>query len=266
MKNVLVLIHDDAGQEARLQVALDLTRALSGHLNCLDAAIPSVGGGAYLDVSNSAIAVDCVARHEAKNRSRVETRLRGEGVSWSMHETIGAPGRAFREAAALTDLIVLSFPRDHADDKLRRLVGEVAVKAGRPVVAVPASCRGFNVAGKALVGWNGSPEASEAVRQGLPLLQQATSVTLLSVDQPKGDLSPDEAARYLSRHGIHAEIVTRESDGSTVSDVILGEAHALGAAYVLIGAYGLPRSIEALFGGVTSGMLLESELPILLAR
>ena len=36
MKNILLLVHDDAGQEARLQVALDLTRALGGHLTCID--------------------------------------------------------------------------------------------------------------------------------------------------------------------------------------------------------------------------------------
>ena len=38
MKNVLVLIHDDAGQEARLQAALDVVRNLDGHLACLEVA------------------------------------------------------------------------------------------------------------------------------------------------------------------------------------------------------------------------------------
>ncbi len=39
MKNVLVLLHDDAGQEARFQCALDLTRAIDGHLTCVDVAM-----------------------------------------------------------------------------------------------------------------------------------------------------------------------------------------------------------------------------------
>ena len=38
MKNILLLVHDDPGQEARVQAALDLTRALDGHLTCLDVA------------------------------------------------------------------------------------------------------------------------------------------------------------------------------------------------------------------------------------
>lgn len=41
MKTVLLLGHNDAGQEARLQAALDLTRALSGHLICVDIPIAS---------------------------------------------------------------------------------------------------------------------------------------------------------------------------------------------------------------------------------
>ena len=36
MKTVMVLIHDDASQEARLQTALDVVRAVEGHLLCLD--------------------------------------------------------------------------------------------------------------------------------------------------------------------------------------------------------------------------------------
>jgi hypothetical protein len=42
MKNILLLVHDDVGQEARLQVALDVTRALTGHLESLDVAQTSV--------------------------------------------------------------------------------------------------------------------------------------------------------------------------------------------------------------------------------
>lgn len=45
MKTLLLLVHDDAGQEARLQAALDLTRALDGHLTCVDIApIPVFAG------------------------------------------------------------------------------------------------------------------------------------------------------------------------------------------------------------------------------
>lgn len=36
MKNVLLLVHEDNGQEARFQAEMDVTRALEGHLTCLE--------------------------------------------------------------------------------------------------------------------------------------------------------------------------------------------------------------------------------------
>ena len=49
MKNILLLIHDDAGEESRFQAALDLARALSGHVTCLDIVeIPALIGTEYL--------------------------------------------------------------------------------------------------------------------------------------------------------------------------------------------------------------------------
>ena len=45
MKNILLLIHGDEGQEARYQSALDVARAVGGHLTCLDLTIiPEVMG------------------------------------------------------------------------------------------------------------------------------------------------------------------------------------------------------------------------------
>lgn len=266
MKNVLLLLHDDAGQEARLQAALDLTRALSGHLTCLDVVVPPAVVSDYYEVDGGAMMMGYFREREAENRSKIEARLQQEDVSWSITDRIGAPGRALRNEADLADIIVVSLPGDEREGDFRQIVGELTVKSDRPVLAVPIACRELDVTGRALIGWNASHEASEAVRQAVPILQHATSVTLLDVDHPAGDSSVDEAASYLSRHGIHPEIVTRESDGNPVSDVILNEAHAVRAAYVVIGAYGVPRAIEAIFGGVTAGMLLKSDLPILLAR
>ncbi len=49
MKNILLLVHDDEGQEARLQAALDLVRTLDGHLVCLDVTpFPVMAGDFYV--------------------------------------------------------------------------------------------------------------------------------------------------------------------------------------------------------------------------
>ena len=58
MKNILVLAHDDEGQEARLQAALDLGRALTGHITCLDVTyIPPILGNDYSEAGYAMAAV-----------------------------------------------------------------------------------------------------------------------------------------------------------------------------------------------------------------
>ena len=48
MKNILLLVHDDHGQEARLQAALDITRAVEGHLTCIDVTpYPLIAGDGF---------------------------------------------------------------------------------------------------------------------------------------------------------------------------------------------------------------------------
>ena len=44
MRDVLVLIHDDVGQQSRLQAAFDLVRASQGRLLCVDLAEPDAKG------------------------------------------------------------------------------------------------------------------------------------------------------------------------------------------------------------------------------
>lgn len=58
LKNVLLLIHDDAVQEARLQAALDVTRELKNHLSCLDVVITLAVAGDSIGFSRGAMLLD----------------------------------------------------------------------------------------------------------------------------------------------------------------------------------------------------------------
>ena len=89
MKNILLLVHDDPGQEARVQAALDLTRALDGHLTCLDvAAMPVISGDIYSATVEVQLLTDQRNR-AAQNRDRLKARLTGEDVPWNWVEASG---------------------------------------------------------------------------------------------------------------------------------------------------------------------------------
>ena len=82
MKTVMVLIHDDVGQEARLQCSLDVVRALEGHLLCLDVVqIPVVADGFGIGGGTGVLLMDERDREDS-NVSRLEPRLAKEGVSY----------------------------------------------------------------------------------------------------------------------------------------------------------------------------------------
>ena len=75
MKNVLVLAHDDEGQEARLQAALDATRALGGHLTCIDVVSPPLVLTDPYAGAAMAVTIDYARQVEEENRARLRRRL-----------------------------------------------------------------------------------------------------------------------------------------------------------------------------------------------
>jgi nucleotide-binding universal stress UspA family protein len=134
------------------------------------------------------------------------------------------------------------------------------------VLAVPATARGISVTGPALVCWDGGQEAATAMRAALPMLQLAQGATLLTVAEKDSPYTARAAAAFLSRHGVHADVMERDAGGASVEQVIRSVAAETGAAWIVQGAYGHSRMRQMLFGGVTRGLLADAPLPILLGH
>ncbi len=267
MKNVLVLMHDDAGQEARFQAALDLTRALDGHLTCVDVSVIPAFVGDYADCGGSAMLIADEQAREKSNRSHMEARLKVEGLPYDWFDESGFLGPCVRDGAALADLVVLNRELDtiHYPD-MRELVGQMLLKSGKPIVAVPEHARSFDAFGHALVAWDGSAQADAALRAATPLLQLAKTVTILEIDDGSLRLPADDAAEYLSRHGIKP-VIRRESGSIDLPSTVILEVIAMEhPAYLVMGGFGHSRYIEAAFGGVTKRMLKECPVPLFLAH
>lgn len=267
MKNVLLLVHDDPGQEARLQAALDLARALGGHLTCLDVALmPVLVDGGYL-VPLQVDLLEAERARETENRKALEARLAREDVPWTWIDTTDSFAPALNRAARIADLIVVNRRLDSAAPAdMRAVATDVIIGSGRAVVAVPENAAGFNAAGRALVAWDGSEEAMKAMQTAVPELKLASSVTVLEIDDGSIETPAEEAAAYLSRHGVSAEVLCRPKGVLPIGDTILAEARSYGADYIVMGGFGHSRVVEALFGGVSREMLTESPVPIVMAH
>lgn len=266
MKNILLIAHDDVGQEARLQAALDVTRAVDGHLTCLDVSImPALVGDC--DGAGSAMLLADEREREHANRAKLASRLAHEDIRWDMIDACGSLGPCVNEASALADLIVVSrklekFP---LPDMLVA-AGEIIVKSRRPILAVPDAANGLDLTGAALVAWDGSRAAAAALQAAVPLLRLSSAVELLEAGDGSVDIPAEQAAAYFSRHGIHTAIRRTACDRRHASDRLLEEVRGGKVSYVVMGGFGHRRFVEAVLGGVTRTMLSESPVPLFMAR
>jgi nucleotide-binding universal stress UspA family protein len=267
MKNILMLAHDDAGQEARLQAALDVTRRFEGHLTCLDDAIvPEVVGNFYGGIGR-AILIEDEREQEALNRSRLEARLAVEQLPWSYKESSGVLSCALRDAAIFADLIVLNRDLDFLlMPDMGAAIGDTLAKTRVPILAVGVEAKGIDLEGRVLVAWDGSPTAIAAVRAAIPLLRQSAEVLIYAADDGSIEHATEDAAIYLSRHHVKTTVKRERANGRRPADMVLEQLGQLDAAYVVMGGYGHSPLTERLIGGMTRKMLSTSPVPLFLAH
>ncbi len=270
MKTILLPVHADDGSEARLQVALDIARAGGAHLDCLQ--VTPFNAYVAADIFGGVFALpgvlDAVNKQVAAARAGTEARLAREDVRWSYRHFDGDPARTTVDQSLLADLIILSPAlREPLPDESVSVAGDIAIHARSPVLVVPASATGFDVAAPAMIAWNGSPEAANALKAALPLLRFASAVVVATVTEAEAASLPStEAAEYLSRYGIKAELREVRPGRAGIAGALLAEAERSGAGYVVMGAYGHSRFRELILGGVTRDMLRNSRVPLLLAH
>lgn len=265
MRSILLHVAGDDCLEARTQVALDLARAFDAHLTCLQAMPFEYGMPGDIYGAMVASLLPQIRESEAALRRQHEARLANEDVSWSWLQEDGPALPHLLRHSALSDLVIVG-SREPLQKGASVLASALAVRAQTAVMIVPEHLRGLDCAGPAVVAWNGSAEAGHALKAALPLLRRASQVVLAMVG-PQGkdplELPVSEAAQYLSRYDIHAEVIEFPHGNGSVAHILADAALARGAAYLVLGAFGLPRMVETMFGGVTRELLATPPLPLL---
>lgn len=271
MKSVLLHIHEDHGAESRLQAACDIARASGAHIHCVqvtampDFVAADVYGGSSMAPAMMAELYDI----DEKARMRVEERLAHEDVRWDWRHAEGDIIHGLLSAASLTDGIIVTLPsgpRKEFADPLH-LAADLALGGRTPVIAVPQDMRAFNVIGRAVVAWDGSQEASAALRLAVPLLKLAEEVHVVTVEEAgKYPFPATDAPEYLARHGIKCQFHTWPQDGRSVEAALKAAIGVLKPDWMVMGAFGHSRLREIVFGGVTRTMLRDVRVPLLLAH
>lgn len=266
MRSFLVHADDSPAMEQRLQTALDLARAAEGHVQ-LHINTPMQRfvtldpfGGAFLvgEALNQAQA------DEDALVARLSAQLGDEDVPWGIESSTSEPVDALVSSARLADLIVVSLGEPGKANPGPD-VGALAVSARCPVLALPRGAQ-LQLNGKVMIAWDGSHEAANALRAAVPLLALAASVTLVTIAEKakNAGFPATDALSYLSRHGIHAELMEKAPSQLTIEELLDECAEILGADLIVMGAFGHSRFRETLFGGVTRYFIDAAHTPLLL--
>lgn len=269
-KSVLFHVHDDDALAARLQAALAISRACSAHLDLIEV-IPvdlytatDSYGGAFV----SGEIVEALEEQADKLRARIESHLKKEDVSWNYDCITSLLVPELLQRAALADLVVMGRePHWHEFNRTGPgLLGEIICSMRTPLCIPGDGRETFDPFGNAVIAWNGSFEAANAIRSNIGLLKMAAQVRLVCFTEYSDKLLPDmRVTEYLSRHDIRAEIETQVAT-SDIATGLVEYAKRLGAEYVVMGGYSHSRAGEFLFGGVTRELLGSCELSLLLAH
>lgn len=267
MKSIMVHAGNDSAFEGRLQVGLDLARRFQGHISLIlprptqDYVAFDMFGGAHF----VAEAFEAAEKEREKLCTQIDARLKAEDVSWDWQMFDGTTSDALINAARLADILVMSLDREDAAGTARALISDVVTVSRTPILAVPAKTSRLSF-DRAMVAYDGGFEAANALRVAVPLLQAASFVRISEIEMVPEQFPITDAATYLSRHGINAEIAVAAKGDPSVEERLLAEANAWVPDFLVMGAYSHGRWRETLFGGVTRFMLGALGIPVLLAH
>ncbi len=259
MRSILCPADSADTLDDRVETALALARITRGHVT-FQIATPFAQMALWEPFGGAALSAEVVNEVRAADERLgvdLDKRLASQDVAYDVVLIDQGRVEGVAAAARFTDVIVASL-----DDPA---LEEVAIGSRCPVLALPKGVPMLAFDKPVLLAWDGGHESAAAMRAALPLLAQASAVHILTVREKEDSFPAREAACYLSRHDIHAEVHETERHGS-IAATIAETARELGAGLIVMGLFGKSRLRELLLGGVSRELLDKSLVPLLLAH
>ena len=266
MKTIVVNIDHPEMITPRLRLARELANAHRAHVIAAHS-IPLVGmsAGDLYGGADSIAHLDDIYREEAdKLRIITERELDDSDLTWEWSQRDGDSAAHLIEHSKLADLVLVgpTAPSDFKSVLPSPVAPAVVLHACAPVLVVPLDPPRYAPKAPIIVGWNGSTEAARVLKMSLPLLQAAEQVWVVYVHEDTDLVIPTpDIAAYLTRHGVQVRVSCEAPQGS-IADTLQSLARQQGASMIMVGAYGRPRVVEYIFGGVSRALLKDPKLPI----
>lgn len=233
---------------------------------------PSLRRATHADLEPSVLGMLMQPRGEDDGeREAFASHARRLGVAhadWVITHAGLAP--TLRALGAWHDLAVLE--RDVVEGlHLFDILSEAMSNSRLPCLLLPPHWSSDLKLDRAVVGWNGSIEATRAIHAALPLLQAASEVLLIDGEKRRADAdgNPGTLPRfdpvdYLQRHQVAVSSRRIEVQPQDAGAALLKATHGFHADLLVMGSYSHSRLRERILGGATHYVLAHAHLPVLM--
>lgn len=199
-------------------------------------------------------------------QSEFNQRCEAAGIPGRLTLEVGGVARKICERGRWNDLVVLSLSYPPAPQPIARLGSGLSTllrRCPRPVLAVPESSSHLR---RALLAYDGSPKANEALfvatylsgKWNIPLVV----VTMIETGRTTSETLA-RAQKYLETHGVQAAFV---KESGPVAEAILKTAEEHESDLIIMGGYGLSPVLEVVLGSAVDQILRASRRPMLICR
>lgn len=269
IKSILCAYSGDAARGSGLRYAVKLAQHHGAHLTGVLRHGPSIlqdRYGAHMPETllDQLRAADTAHISEIADRFAAAADAAGLGATSEFVEIDPARDGPLSAFAHAFDLIVTGVHAVAANEThLAAHPDILALKSGRPVLVVPDGYEVQALADRALVAWDGKRSAARALGDAMDILAEKSHVTLLSVGgSPRGT---DRMVANMERHGITVDARTVDRQGS-IAATLLSQAKADGAKLMVMGAFEHSKFAHDLFGGVTTDVIADTDIPVFMAH
>jgi nucleotide-binding universal stress UspA family protein len=276
-KNLLVHIPTERSARPAVDGSISLAMSCGAHLDAIATGFERVNNVPFFAEGGAAVASIVELEYErAIERAQAalavfEVEAKGAEISYDTRALAGTFGDIVATVAAtarLYDLTVVSQGEPDWDVHDNRLPQELLLETGGPLVIFPYTFRGAFKAARIGICWDGSRLAARALRDSMPLLSKAgtlTAITLNASDVPS-EASPAQLSKHLARNGLPVRTITLNADRGEIQSSILSIAADENLDLLIMGGYGHARMQETVFGGVTREMFRSMTVPVLMSH
>lgn len=289
IRKILVPICPEERPDQQLDAALKIARGVEGHVNAVFVRPDAVAVYSALPKAarQAGVSLQAIEREASEDMAKVRVEfdrwrtqqglasepvdhmLRSTYARWS--EDVGPLEIAIVQRGRMSDLTVLNFPGDYQSAS-GRAFGTAVFDTGRPVLLVPKTVPD-DLFRHVLVAWNGSLEAVRAIAGALPLLHAAERVSVFTGPWRNDDfLAAEDGIReldlgaYLVWQGIRATALRAAPEQRSVGSALLQASAEREVTMLVMGAFTRSRVRSLLLGGVTSHVLQNATVPVLMAH